>query len=70
MSNAKQEDKVIRRDEHGSREIRDEIENERREDSTVKPLQGNVNRDRARGDWDRSGTGSGAGPSSPEGNDD
>ena len=65
MAEARHPDKVIRRDQHATREIREELDSERGANTSVKPRQENVNRDRARGDRDRSGTGSGAGPEPP-----
>ena len=66
MGNARSDDRLIKKDQNATREIREEIENERGTDTAVKPRQENPNRDRARGDWDRSGTGSGAGPEPPK----
>jgi hypothetical protein len=68
MTDARRNEKIIKKDQNATREIRQEIEDERGSDSTVKPRQENPNRDHARGDWDRSGTGSGGGPKplSPE----
>ena len=44
----------IKRDQHGVRDAQDEVLEEMPE-GAVKPRVENPNRDRARGDWDRSG---------------
>jgi hypothetical protein len=55
MSNdPKNHDRHLKKDQHAVRDVRDEIENEIH-DSAIKPIQRQVNRDRSRGDWDRSG---------------
>lgn len=46
--------KTLKRDQHSTRDIRQEIEEEIHS-GTTKPKQEQPNRDRARGDWDRSG---------------
>jgi hypothetical protein len=68
MTDVRRSDKTLKKDQHATREIRQEIEDGLGSDSTVKPRHENPNRDHARGDWDRSGTGSGVGPKplSPE----
>jgi hypothetical protein len=52
MADAKT-DKTIKKDQHSSRDDRQEVEEEIRSSGT-KPGIKNPNRDRARGDWDRS----------------
>jgi hypothetical protein len=47
-------EKTLKRDQHSTRDIREEIEEEIHSGPT-KPRQEQPNRDRARGDWDRSG---------------
>ena len=47
-------DKLLKKDQQLTREVRDEIGEEIRSGGT-KPLQRQPNRDRARGDWDRTG---------------
>jgi hypothetical protein len=54
MSDPKRNSKPSRKDQMGPREAREEVNREIRQ-SEVKPRVGNPNRDRARGDWDRSG---------------
>ena len=57
MSDAKRDDKVIKRDQRGPRDAREEADatNEELNSGTVKPQTKNPNRDAARGDWDRTG---------------
>jgi hypothetical protein len=57
MSDAKRDDKVIKRDQRGPRDTREEVDaaNEELDSGTVKPQTKNPNRDAARGDWDRTG---------------
>jgi hypothetical protein len=47
-------DKLLKKDSSGPRETREELAEETRSSAT-KPQQKNPNRDRARGDWDRTG---------------
>ena len=54
VSNANRDDKPIRRDQRGPRETREEVLEEIR-DRSPQPRVENPNRDRARGDWDRTG---------------
>jgi hypothetical protein len=54
MADVRRNDKPSRKDQNSTRETRDEINEEIRPGGT-KPRQENPNRDRARGDWDRSG---------------
>jgi hypothetical protein len=54
MTDRRRSDKFIKKDQRSVRDARDELHEEIRSSAT-KPLQGNPNRDRARGDWDRSG---------------
>jgi hypothetical protein len=46
--------KMLKKEQHGVRETREEVLEEIRS-SDVQPLVKNPNRDRARGDWDRTG---------------
>jgi hypothetical protein len=54
VSEAKRDGKVIKRDQRGPRDVREEV-NEEVEPGGVKPQVRNPNRDPARGDWDRTG---------------
>ena len=54
MATLKRTDNVMRKDQHGVREVRQEIGEEIRSGAT-KPRQEHPNRDRTRGDWDRTG---------------
>jgi hypothetical protein len=54
VSHANRDDKPIRRDQRGPRETREEVLEEIR-DRSPQPRVENPNRDRARGDWDRTG---------------
>jgi hypothetical protein len=55
MADVRKEEKQIRKDQHGVREVRDEVAEQIRDGSDSQPLVKNPNRDRARGDWDRTG---------------
>jgi hypothetical protein len=52
MAEARREDKQLKKDQSGSREAREELNKEIRPSGT-KPRMEHSNRDRARGDWDR-----------------
>jgi hypothetical protein len=52
MAEVRREDKQIKKDQTGSREAREELNEEIRSTGT-KPRMEHPNRDRARGDWDR-----------------
>jgi hypothetical protein len=54
MADIKRSDKLLKKDQRGVRAVREEMDEQIRGGST-KPLQANPNRDRARGDWDRTG---------------
>ena len=54
MGEIKRSDKALRKDQNGARDVRREIGEEIRSSAT-KPRQEHPNRDRARGDWDRTG---------------
>jgi hypothetical protein len=54
VSNANRHQKSIRRDQTGPRETREELLEEIR-DGSPQPRVENPNRDRSRGDWDRTG---------------
>jgi hypothetical protein len=62
MADPRRNDKFMRKAQHSSREVRQEMLEEIRS-SVTKPRQENPNRDRARGDWDRSGVHQDAGMS-------
>ena len=53
MADAERTDKTLKKDQNTTRDDRQEVEEEIRGGPT-KPIQKNPNRDRARGDWDRS----------------
>jgi len=53
MAEVRREDKLLRKDQSVSREAREELNEETRSTGT-KPRLEHANRDRARGDWDRS----------------
>jgi hypothetical protein len=52
MAEIKRSDKALKKDQSGPREVRREIGEEIRSSGT-KPRHEHANRDRARGDWDR-----------------
>jgi hypothetical protein len=52
MAEVRREDKLLKKDQSGSREAREELNEEIRPSGT-KPKMEHPNRDRARGDWDR-----------------
>jgi len=54
MADPRRNDKPSKKDQSSTREVRQEINEEIRPGGT-KPRQENPNRDRARGDWDRTG---------------
>lgn len=54
MSNANPDQRAIRKDQKSPREVRDEVREEIRDGSTP-PRVEHPNRDRVRGDWDRTG---------------
>ena len=55
MADARKEDKQIKKDQLGPREVIEETNEEIRDGSTIRPQVKQPNRDRARGDWDRTG---------------
>lgn len=54
MADARRNEKLAKKDQRSPRDISQEI-NEEIQSGTIKPRQGHPNRDRARGDWDRTG---------------
>ena len=54
MADVRRNETSTRRDQQSSRDIRDEI-NEEIQSRSVQPRQAHPNRDRTRGDWDRTG---------------
>jgi len=54
MADKRRSTKLLKKDSAGPREVRDEIVEEITSSAT-QPRQKNPNRDRARGDWDRTG---------------
>jgi hypothetical protein len=54
MADVKRNETSTRKDQQTPREIRDEI-GEEIQFGSIQPKQGHPNRDRARGDWDRTG---------------
>jgi len=55
MADIRREQKQLRKDQRGVRDIRDEVGDQIRDGSDAQPIIRNPNRDRARGDWDRTG---------------
>ncbi len=68
MPEPRNQDKRIKKDQTGPREVRQEVEEEIRSSGT-KPRIGQPNRDRARGDWDRTGVHQDEGASRSPAND-
>jgi hypothetical protein len=54
MADTRRTPQDVKRDQHAARDVRDEVAEEIRPSGT-KPRVENPNRDRARGDWDRTG---------------
>jgi hypothetical protein len=54
MADARRNDTSTKKDQRSPRDIRDEISEEIKSGS-IQPKQAHPNRDRARGDWDRTG---------------
>jgi hypothetical protein len=54
MAEPRRTDKILKKDQRGVREAREELAEEIQSGGT-KPRQEHPNRDRARGDWDRTG---------------
>jgi hypothetical protein len=54
MTDPRRNDKSMKKDQRGPRDVIDEV-NEEIGPTPIKPRVENPNRDRARGDWDRSG---------------
>ena len=54
MADKRRSDKLLKKDSAGPREVREEI-GEEIKPSATQPRQKNPNRDRVRGDWDRTG---------------
>jgi hypothetical protein len=54
VAEVRRSDKMLKKDASSTREAREELQEEIRSSGT-KPRQENPNRDRARGDWDRTG---------------
>ncbi|HZR22987.1 MAG TPA: hypothetical protein VFA59_05315 [Vicinamibacterales bacterium] len=54
MAETQRTDKPLKKDPNVARDAHEELQEEIRSGGT-KPLEPNINRDRARGDWDRSG---------------
>ena len=55
MADVRREEKQIKKDQQGPREVREEVAERMREGADSQPVIKNPNRDQARGDWDRSG---------------
>jgi len=55
MADTRKEQKQLRRDQRSPRDMRDEVAERVREGADSQPIIRNPNRDRARGDWDRTG---------------
>jgi len=55
MAETRKELKQLKKDQRGAREIREEVSERIRDGADTQPIIRNPNRDRARGDWDRTG---------------
>jgi hypothetical protein len=55
MADARKEDKQLKRDQSVGRDVRTEVEEQMRDGADSQPIIKNPNRDKARGDWDRTG---------------
>ena len=55
MAETRREQKMLKKDQRGARDIRDEVGERIRDGADSQPIIRNPNRDRARGDWDRTG---------------
>jgi hypothetical protein len=55
MADVRKQDKQIKKDPSVGRDVRTEVEEQVRDGSDSQPLIKKPNRDRARGDWDRTG---------------
>jgi hypothetical protein len=55
MADVRREEKQIRKDQQGPRDVRDEVAEQIRDGRNSQPMLKNPNRDQARGDWDRTG---------------
>jgi hypothetical protein len=55
MADVRREEKQIKKDQQGPREMREEVADQVRDGADSQPLIKNPNRDQARGDWDRTG---------------
>jgi hypothetical protein len=55
MSDARREDKQIKKDQRGPRDMREEVAEQIRDGADSQPRIQHPNRDQARGDWDRTG---------------
>jgi hypothetical protein len=55
MADVRKGEKQIRKDQQGTREVREETAEQMRDGANSQPRVKNPNRDQARGDWDRTG---------------
>ncbi|HKB13895.1 MAG TPA: hypothetical protein VKD69_24685 [Vicinamibacterales bacterium] len=55
MADVRKEDKQLKKDQRGARDVRDEVAEQIRDGADSQPRIQHPNRDNARGDWDRSG---------------
>jgi hypothetical protein len=55
MADVRREEKQIKKDQQGPRDVREEVADQVRDGADSQPLIKNPNRDQARGDWDRTG---------------
>ena len=55
MAETRKDLKQLKKDQRGAREIREEVSERIRDGADTQPIIRNPNRDRARGDWDRTG---------------
>ena len=55
MADVRREDKPIRKDQQGARDVREEVAEQIRDGADSQPRLRKPSRDQARGDWDRTG---------------
>ena len=55
MADVRKQDKQLKKDQSVGREVRSDVEEHIRDGRDSQPLIKNPNRDKARGDWDRTG---------------
>lgn len=55
MADVRKQDKQLKKDQSVGRDVRSEVEEHTRDGRDSQPIIKNPNRDKARGDWDRTG---------------